>query len=99
MQNRCEEIKLRAERRAGEILGESERKGLGRPEKTSQDVTLSDLGITRVQPHRWQAVGFLPPFRVFCARWQRVIPRQSFTGKRYLGIPSLVEVARLAVRR
>jgi len=52
----CAEIKLRAERRAGGILQESERKGLRRPEKTSHDVTLSDLSITKMQSSRWQAV-------------------------------------------
>ena len=38
------EIKLRAERRVGEIIQEGERQGRGHPEKTSRGVTLSDPG-------------------------------------------------------
>ena len=49
------EIKLRAERRAGELLGEMDKNEGGRPAETSNIVlpvscapTLSDLGITRM---------------------------------------------------
>ena len=76
------EIKLRAERRAGELIQEGERQGRGRPEKTSQDVTLSDLGITRMQSHRWQreAGEFIPASRVPaelpapCAHTREILP-------------------------
>lgn len=52
------EIRLRAERKAGQLLT----KGLknGRPEKVSPEATLSDLGITRDQSSQWQKLGALP---------------------------------------
>jgi N6-adenosine-specific RNA methylase IME4 len=63
-QNMIAEIKLRAERRAGELIGEMPKaKGAAEPEwKTrSHDVTtLSDLGISKMQSSRFQAVASLP---------------------------------------
>lgn len=64
-QNYAAEIKLRAERRAGELLREI---GLevGRPEKSSPDSsiknkpTLSDMGITGIQSSNWQRMAALP---------------------------------------
>ncbi len=61
IQNRCAEIKLRAERRAGEVLAETEKHPAGRPARNRlHDATnspqLADLGITKMQSHRWQAV-------------------------------------------
>jgi hypothetical protein len=50
---RCE-IRLCAERKAGELLRHMDRAEKGRPEKTSERTTLSDLGITRDQSSRWQ---------------------------------------------
>ncbi len=45
------EIRLRAERRCGELLsGEVERAERGRPAKTSNDTTLLDLGIYAGSP-------------------------------------------------
>lgn len=67
MQNQCAEIKLRAERRGGEILKEQEKHEGGRPTKNqSHDATsleppkLSDLGISKSQSSRWQAIAGLP---------------------------------------
>jgi hypothetical protein len=58
------EIKLRAERRIGEMLGETVSHEGGRPEKPSHDVTvsprLSDIGISRKQSSRWQTIASLP---------------------------------------
>ena len=61
------EIKLRAERRAGELLGEMERRTSedGRPQKALHDERLSkpklaDLGVTGIQSHRWQTVASIP---------------------------------------
>jgi hypothetical protein len=52
MQNAAAEIKLRAERRAGEMLAQMEKHN-GDPR--SRDVTrVSDLGISKMQSHRWQ---------------------------------------------
>jgi N6-adenosine-specific RNA methylase IME4 len=56
MQNQAAEVKLRAERRAGELLDPK----MGRPEKVSHDATLSELGISRSQSSRWQRIASLP---------------------------------------
>ena len=57
MQNQCAEIKLRAERRAGELLAEATRRGGDRKAKSNlHDVSLKDVGISHIQSHRWQAV-------------------------------------------
>ena len=65
MQNQCAEIKLRAERRVGEMLDEMEKNPGGRPkENLSHDCTglskLSDLGITRNQSSNWQRIASIP---------------------------------------
>jgi hypothetical protein len=58
------EIKVRAERRAGELLRASaesgERKGKGQSKEMSKAATLLDLGITRDQSSRWQQVASIP---------------------------------------
>jgi hypothetical protein len=61
------EIKIRAERKAGEILAGMELDAGGRPAETScttQQVydapTLSELGVERTQSHRWQRVASIP---------------------------------------
>lgn len=57
------EIKVRAERKAGEMLKQSaehRERATGRPEKESKPATLSDLGITRDQSSRWQQVASIP---------------------------------------
>lgn len=65
--NYAVEIKLRAERRLGEILKTIDRAKKGRPEKcippetfNSPPPTLDDLGISRVQSHRWQTEAQVP---------------------------------------
>lgn len=62
MQNNCAEIKIRAERKAGELLGRIERhkKEQGRPKKVLHDERLSDLGISHIQSHRWQRIATIP---------------------------------------
>jgi N6-adenosine-specific RNA methylase IME4 len=68
MQNQCAEIKLRAERRAGEMLSETDRNQGGRTdqklnpssEEADKIPRLSDLGITRNQSSRWQKLGEIP---------------------------------------
>jgi len=64
MQNQAAEIKIRAERRAGEMLKGIEIKP-GNPQLL-HDVTigitpkLEDFGITRIQSHRWQLEALVP---------------------------------------
>ena len=60
LQNQACEIRIRAERRAGELLvdmqtsGERQAKERGRPTKVSSPTTLPKLGITRDQSSKWQ---------------------------------------------
>ena len=64
VQNRCAELKLRAERKAGIILSETTVKG-GERHK-SHDGTyerrsiLDELGISKMQSSRWQAIATIP---------------------------------------
>lgn len=62
MQNHCAEIKVRAERKAGVLLGEMPRRtaAMGRPKKASDDSTLSDLDITKDESSRWQRMAAIP---------------------------------------
>src|SRR5215472_8955593 len=57
--NMCAEIKIRAERKAGTLLSELNLKP-GRPQKTSQDATISGLGLSRTQSSRWQQAAAIP---------------------------------------
>ncbi len=60
LQNQAAEIRIRAERRAGELLfdmqttGQRQAKERGRPKKVSSPTTLPKLGITRDQSSKWQ---------------------------------------------
>ena len=67
MQNRCAEIKIRAERKAREMLSGMEKHPSGRPsENRSHDATnlippkLSDLGLTKSDSSRWQSIASIP---------------------------------------
>lgn len=70
-QNMIAEIKLRAERRAGELLAEMPKAKGGQPyqeQPTGNTVkpvetttpTLTDLGISKAQSSRWQSIASLP---------------------------------------
>jgi len=63
-QNEAAEVKIRAERKAGEMLAQMPKFHGARPSDTgSHDVTpleLSDLGIEKMQSSRWQAIANLP---------------------------------------
>ena len=66
-QNDAAEIKLRAERRAGELLAAMAKHPAGRPsENRSHAATdflpprLEDLGISKGQSSRWQAIALVP---------------------------------------
>jgi hypothetical protein len=56
LQNYCAEIKIRAERRAGELIPQQITHG-GDPK--SHAVTLGDLGIHKNQSSRWQRIAGL----------------------------------------
>jgi len=58
MQNSLAEIKLRAERRAGEILKESEMRG--RPKKGDTMSPLKEYGIQKKESSRWQSIANIP---------------------------------------
>jgi len=64
MQNLCAEIKIRAERRAGEILSEMDMHKGGRPKNHSHDESgfprLRDLGIDNNKSSRWQTISEIP---------------------------------------
>ncbi|MFC1924061.1 hypothetical protein ACFLXA_01670 [Chloroflexota bacterium] len=66
IQNQCAEIKLRAERRAGEILASMEKhppgpkSGDGFQDGTELPPKLSDLGIDKHDSHRWQLQASVP---------------------------------------
>lgn len=65
-QNLAAEIKIRAERRAGELLREMPKHPAGRPtenrlhDATDFPPTLESIGIEKTQSHRWQAVASIP---------------------------------------
>lgn len=66
MVNAAAEIKLRAERRAGQILAEMEKHPAGRPPNNPSSETrdlpprLADLGITHDQSSNWQQMAQVP---------------------------------------
>jgi len=56
-------IRIRAERRAGELLKDMQANGdraRGRPKKVSPQATLSKLGIAREQSSKWQQLAAIP---------------------------------------
>jgi N6-adenosine-specific RNA methylase IME4 len=62
-QNECAEVKLWAERRAGEILRQFLQDGQrtsGRGKGRGSLVELRDLGIDKKQSHRWQLIAAIP---------------------------------------
>jgi len=63
-ERQCIEIRLRAERKCGELLaGGVDRAERGRPQKTSSEPTLSDLNISRDQSSQWQRLAAIPAER------------------------------------
>lgn len=64
IQNSAAEVKVRAERKAGEILAVMEKDKGGRPAKTGSTmepvIRLADVGVEKKQSHRWQRAASVP---------------------------------------
>ena len=87
MQNNAAEVKLRAERKAGEMLQTMPKAPAGRPasfmENPSHDVrdsqedilTYDELGIEYMQAHRWQLEAKVPQ------ETSRKIPQEATSGR------------------
>ena len=59
--NAAVEVKLRAERKAGELLAGMVKQGGDRKSKLHDEtLKLPDLGITKIQSHRWQKLSKMP---------------------------------------
>tara|TARA_Y100000310_G_scaffold18333_1_gene18036 strand:- start:2289 stop:3266 length:978 start_codon:yes stop_codon:yes gene_type:complete len=58
-QNRCAEIKLRAERKAGEVIPDTVKRGR-REKGDSVSPLLEDLGVSKKQSSRWQQAASVP---------------------------------------
>lgn len=60
-QNRCAEIKIRAERKAGELL-KAKLRDPGYPDKILHDeISLKDVGVSLIQSFRWRLINKIPP--------------------------------------
>ena len=61
---KAEEIKLRAERRAGELLKDTEfqhgSRGVGKKVESKPTTSLSDMGISKDQSSKWQKIASIP---------------------------------------
>ena len=86
MQNQCAEIKIRAERRGGELIpDEFPHGGDRKTEARSENQTLIDAGITKDQSHRWQTIASMPEEEFEKHRYSRyylenVQPGRCFEG-------------------
>jgi DNA methylase len=88
MQNRCAEIKLRAERRAGELIAPNLKHGGDRKSKSRfHDGTLIEMGISKKQSHRWQAIAKIPEqvFEQHIAETKEKAEELTSIGVRKLG--------------
>ncbi len=89
-ERKATEIRLRAERRAGELLRETKKAKGGRPEKNpshgttgfeeGQQKPLSDLGISHDQSSRWQKPRPTPVIRIISYVDALIRSRSSFPG-------------------
>ena len=78
MQNQCAEIKIRAERRGGELIPEQITVGT-----KSHEVTLSDLDISKMQSHRWQTIAKMPEEEFEKHRYSRYYLENVQPGGKY----------------
>lgn len=102
MQNACAEIKLRAERRAGEILRDMPKNtgnaGNGRPSKLGGNIvlppkddtpTLSDIGLTKMQSSRFQSIASIPELS-----FEQAIAETKATKDRELTTERMLKLAK-----
>ena len=92
---RCSELKIRCERRAGELLGNMDLNEGGRPSKTGDIVSpvslvsppkLADLDISKKQSSRWQQISKIPPI-IFEERLEEIKKReQELTSTEFLSL-------------
>jgi len=96
MQNKCAEIKLRAERRAGEILSDMDWHPPGPSSRDrSHDGTdpprLTDLGITKNQSSRWQSIAGIPE-KQFESRVEEIKEKgQELTSSEFLSFAGYLQ--------
>lgn len=91
MQNDVAEIKLRAERRAGELLGEMEKHpGAATPlhDGSALPPRLQELGIGTTQSHRWQREASVPE-----AEFERHVAETKESGRELTSV-GLLRLAR-----
>lgn len=86
------EIRLRAERKAGQLLKEMEKAKGGRPPKTASPMeavsppTLEQLGVSDKQSHRWQQLADVPEEQFETALAAPEKPPRDSGGYRLVGI-------------
>ena len=89
MQNQCAEIKIRAERKAGEILQETVQHGGDRKSKYHDDTLipkLNDMGVSRLQSSRWQQIASIPEDNFDTHIEEIKIKGEELTSKEFLSL-------------
>ena len=85
IQNRAASVKILAERRAGELLKAMEKHDGGRPGKTGNKTlpvsTLSEMGVDKMQSHRWQTMSKVPEARVRELEVERTAAGEELTSQ------------------
>ena len=76
VQNEIAKLKIKAERKAGQILLDMEKKSNQHGEKNNSLQSLEELGISRMQASRWQALA-----RVSDEQFEEYCAKQSEEGK------------------
>ena len=90
-QNQCAEIKLRAERKAGEVLEGIPRSDGGRPQKNSDrdepsfQKAIEDIGVSKTAATRWQQAASVPEaeFEAHVARTKEAKQELASASVRY----------------
>lgn len=104
--NHAAEVKVRAERKAGELLRDMPKAEGGRPpQETSNTMlpvsdtpTLSDIGVAKMQSSRWQAIAAVPD-EVFEQAIAEAKPETPITTNRIMQIARARERAEARLER